>query len=182
MSCTRPWNPPMSRCGSAKATEAGLLPSPSGPAGHGNVAGVPACGSDRYARAVPGPVRRPDPRICPGRIGRQDIRHPYAAHASALRGRPVDLPRRLVRPAAVAFSPRVPAASAKIGAAHVRPGVRANVNCGCRQSHPRHATRRYSLIVPPTRVCLRTRYCSRTTGCGSGFSGAAEWSERCGRC
>jgi hypothetical protein len=24
--------------------------------------------------------------------------------------------------------------------------------CGCRQSHPRHATRRYSLIVPPTRV------------------------------
>ena len=54
--------------------------------------------------------------------------------------------------------------------------------CGCRQSHPRHATRRYSLIVPPTRVCLRTRYWPRMTGCGSGFSGAAASSERCGRC
>ncbi len=54
--------------------------------------------------------------------------------------------------------------------------------CGCRQSHPRHATRRYSLIVPPARVCLLTRYCPRMTGCGSGFSGAAAWSERCGRC
>jgi ATP-dependent Clp protease ATP-binding subunit ClpC len=54
--------------------------------------------------------------------------------------------------------------------------------CGCRQSHPRHATRRYSLIVPPTRVCLRIRYCPRMTGCGSGFSGAAASSERCGRC
>ena len=48
-----------------------------------------------------------------------------------------------------------------------------------------HATRpggRYSLIVPPARVCLRTRYCPRMTGCGSGFSGAAASSERCGRC
>ncbi len=45
-----------------------------------------------------------------------------AAHAFALRGRPVDLPCRLVRPAAVAFSPRVPATSAKSGAPHVRPG------------------------------------------------------------
>src|SRR5690348_11145657 len=27
-------------------------------------------------------------------------------------------------------------------------------SCACRQSHPRHATRRYSLIVPPARVCL----------------------------
>jgi DNA invertase Pin-like site-specific DNA recombinase len=32
------------------------------------------------------------------------------------------------------------------------------------------------------RVCLRTRYWPRMTGCGSGFSGAAECSERCGRC
>ncbi len=54
-----------------------------------------------------------------------------AAHAFALRGRPVDLPRRLVRPAAVAFSPRVPATSAKSGAPHVRPGARANVNPAC---------------------------------------------------
>lgn len=54
--------------------------------------------------------------------------------------------------------------------------------CGCRQSHPHRAARRYSLIVPPARVCLRTRYCPGTAGCGSGFSGAAEWSERCGRC
>jgi hypothetical protein len=60
--------------------------------------------------------------------------------------------------------------------------VRRRRPCGCRQSHPRKATRRYSLIVPPTRVCLRTRYCPRMTGCGSGFSAAAEWSERCGRC
>jgi len=29
---------------------------------------------------------------------------------------------------------------------------------------------------------LRTRYCSRSTGSGSGFSGAAESRERCGRC
>jgi hypothetical protein len=56
------------------------------------------------------------------------------------------------------------------------------LDCACRKSHPGYATRRYSLIMPPTRVCLRTRYCSRTTGCGSGFSGAAASSERCGRC
>ena len=29
--------------------------------------------------------------------------------------------------------------------------------CRCREPHPRHATRRYSLIRPPTRACLRTR-------------------------
>jgi transposase len=29
--------------------------------------------------------------------------------------------------------------------------------CGCREPHPRHATRRYSLIRPPTRACLRTQ-------------------------
>jgi len=29
--------------------------------------------------------------------------------------------------------------------------------CECRKPHPHHATRRYSLIVPPTRVFLRTR-------------------------
>ena len=54
--------------------------------------------------------------------------------------------------------------------------------CGCREPHPRHATRRYSLIKPPTRACLRTRYCSRSTGSGSGFSGAAPCRKRCGRC
>ena len=54
--------------------------------------------------------------------------------------------------------------------------------CGCREPHPRHATRRYSLIRPPTRACLRTRYCSRSTGSGSGFSGAAAFRDRCGRC
>ena len=31
---------------------------------------------------------------------------------------------------------------------------------------------------PPTRACLRTRYCSRSTGSGSGFSGAAASSDR----
>ena len=36
--------------------------------------------------------------------------------------------------------------------------------------------------MPPTRVCLRTRYPPRRTGGDSGFNGAAEWSERCGRC
>ncbi len=50
--------------------------------------------------------------------------------------------------------------------------------CGCRKPRPRQATRRYSLIVPPTRVCLRMRYCSRSTGSGSGFSGAAPCRER----
>jgi hypothetical protein len=30
--------------------------------------------------------------------------------------------------------------------------------CACRKPRPSHATRRYSLIRPPTRVCLRTRY------------------------
>ena len=57
-----------------------------------------------------------------------------------------------------------------------------NEHCGCRQPRQRHATRRYSLIMPPTRACLRTRYRSRSTGSGSGFSGAAEFRERCGRC
>ena len=38
--------------------------------------------------------------------------------------------------------------------------------CGCREPHPRHATRRYSLIRLPVRACLRTRYCSRSTGRG----------------
>ena len=50
--------------------------------------------------------------------------------------------------------------------------------CGCREPRPRHATRRYSLTMPPTRGCLRTRCCSRSTGSGSGFSGAAESSDR----
>jgi putative transposase len=50
--------------------------------------------------------------------------------------------------------------------------------CGCREPHPPHATRRYSLIRPPTRACLRTRYCSRSTGPGSGFSGAAPCRKR----
>ena len=64
-------------------------------------------------------------------------------------------------------------------------GVRGHVRsvvcgCECRKSHPRHPTRRYSLIRPPTRECLRTRYCSRSTG--SGFSGAAPCRQRCGRC
>jgi len=54
--------------------------------------------------------------------------------------------------------------------------------CACRKVRPGHATRRYSLIRPPARVCLRTRYCSRSTGSGSGVSGAAPCSERCGRC
>jgi hypothetical protein len=51
-------------------------------------------------------------------------------------------------------------------------------SCGCRKPRPRHATRRYSLIRPPARVCVRTRYCSRSTGSGSGFSGAAAFRQR----
>lgn len=50
--------------------------------------------------------------------------------------------------------------------------------CGCRELHPRYTTRRYSLIKPPAAACLRTRYCSRLTGSGSGFSGAAACRER----
>jgi len=48
------------------------------------------------------------------------------------------------------------------------------------KAHPSHATRRYSLTRPLTRVCLRTRYCARSTGSGSGFSGTAPCRERCG--
>src|SRR5450755_2200542 len=55
-------------------------------------------------------------------------------------------------------------------------------DCGCRKPRPGHATRRYSLIRPPTRACFRTRYWSRLTGSGSGFSGAAPCRDRCGRC
>ena len=55
-------------------------------------------------------------------------------------------------------------------------------HCACREPCPRHATRRYSLIMPLMRACLRTWYRSRSTGSGSGFSGAAEFRERCGRC
>jgi hypothetical protein len=51
--------------------------------------------------------------------------------------------------------------------------------CECRKPHPCHATRRYSLIVPPARACFRTRYCSRSAGSGSG---AAPSSDRWGRC
>jgi hypothetical protein len=47
---------------------------------------------------------------------------------------------------------------------------------------PGHASRRYSPIRLPTRVCLRRRYCSRSTVSGSGFSGAAPFRDRCGRC
>ena len=54
------------------------------------------------------------------------------------------------------------------------------VTCECRKPHPSHAIRWYWLITPPARVCFRTRYCSRSTGSGSGFSGAAESSDRCG--
>ena len=58
-----------------------------------------------------------------------------------------------------------------------RPG-RCTCTCGCREPYPRYVTRRYSLIMPPTRACLRTRYCSGSTGSGSGFSGAAAFSDR----
>ena len=51
--------------------------------------------------------------------------------------------------------------------------MRRLVAFGCRSPRPRHASRRYSLIVPPAGVCLRTRYWSRSTGWGSGFTGAA---------
>ena len=44
-------------------------------------------------------------------------------------------------------------------------------HCPCRKPRPRHATRRYSLIMPPTRACLRTRYWSRSACWGGGFSG-----------
>src|ERR1017187_6961080 len=54
--------------------------------------------------------------------------------------------------------------------------------CTCREPRPCHATRRYSLIMPSTRVSLRRRYWSRSTGSGSGFSGAAASRERWGRC
>jgi hypothetical protein len=47
------------------------------------------------------------------------------------------------------------------------------IACACRKARPCHATRRYSLIMPPTRVSLRRRYCSRSTGSGSRFNGAA---------
>ena len=45
--------------------------------------------------------------------------------------------------------------------------------CGRPEPHPRYATRRYSLIVPPARARLRRRYCSSSTRSGSGFIGAA---------
>ena len=35
--------------------------------------------------------------------------------------------------------------------------------CACREPCPRHATRRYSLIMPLMRACLRTWYRSRST-------------------
>jgi hypothetical protein len=75
-------------------------------------------------------------------------------------------PRFGIRPSRVANSAR----SAQV---QVR-----RIGCGCRKPRPCHATRRYSLIRPPTRVCLRTRCCSRSTGSGSGFSGAAPCRER----
>jgi hypothetical protein len=50
--------------------------------------------------------------------------------------------------------------------------------CVCREPRPCHATRRYSLIMPPIRVSLRRRYWSRSTGSGSGFNGAAAPRER----
>ena len=40
----------------------------------------------------------------------------------------------------------------------------------------------YSLIRQAVRACRQTRYWSRSTGSGRGFSGAAEFSDRCGRC
>src|ERR1017187_4840672 len=55
-----------------------------------------------------------------------------------------------------------------------------NDYCTCREPRPCHATRRYSLIMPSTRVSLRRRYWSRSTGSGSGFSGAAASRERWG--
>jgi len=53
-----------------------------------------------------------------------------------------------------------------------------SLSCGCRKPRPCHASRRYSLIRPPARACFRTPYCSRSTGSGSGFSGAAPSSDR----
>ena len=68
------------------------------------------------------------PVVQPARVVKPDQ---GAAHAFALRGRPAGLPGRLVRPAAVTFSPCVPATPAEIGAPHARPGARATVNSAC---------------------------------------------------
>jgi hypothetical protein len=57
-----------------------------------------------------------------------------------------------------------------------------NINCACRKPHLRHATRLYSLIRQAVWACRRTRYRSRSAGSGRGFSGAAAFRERCGRC
>jgi hypothetical protein len=54
--------------------------------------------------------------------------------------------------------------------------------CACRKHRPRHATRRYSLTRQAVRAYRRTRCWSRSTGSGRGFSGAAEFSDRWGRC
>jgi len=64
------------------------------------------------------------------------------------------------------------------GLLHTLPGA----VCACRKPRPGHATRRYSLIRQAVWVRLRTRYRPRSTGSGRGFSGAAEFSDRCGRC
>ena len=58
----------------------------------------------------------------------------------------------------------------------------ADRDCACRKPRPRHAIRRYSLIRHVVRACLWTRYRSRSTGTGSGLSGAAASRDRCGRC
>jgi transposase len=57
---------------------------------------------------------------------------------------------------------------------HIKP----RKTCECRKPHPSHVIWWYSLIMPSARVCFRTLYCSRSTGSGSGFSGAAESSGR----
>jgi hypothetical protein len=76
------------------------------------------------------------------------------------------------------------AAGSKSGPLPARapPSPGTSPSCACRKLRPRHATRRYSLIRPPRRVCFRMRCWSRLTGSGSGFSGAAACRKRCGRC
>jgi hypothetical protein len=59
----------------------------------------------------------------------------------------------------VRLAARIPVADSDLrvtGAGRERMLAALRSACGCREPHPRYATRRYSLIRPLTRVCLRT--------------------------
>jgi hypothetical protein len=91
----------------------------------------------------------------------------------------IEKPRHMTGPSAAVDSSSGRFRNSRCSCFAPAPGL--DKHCGCRIGHPRHATWAYSCISPPSRSRRRTRSWDGNVGGGSGWSGAAWFSVRCGR-